>query len=54
MSAEKGIDVEEANKLFGLGLVCAILSPAGPRKERQLTLIMKDERVKISEHFELL
>jgi COP9 signalosome complex subunit 4 len=40
--------------LFNLGLACAILAPAGPRKDRQLTLIMKDERSKLCEHYDLL
>lgn len=40
--------------LFNLGLACAILAPAGPRKDRQLTLLMKDERSKLCEHYDLL
>lgn len=54
LSTEKGVDAGESNELFGLGLVCSILAPAGPRKDRQLTLLMKDERSKLSLHHDLL
>lgn len=46
--------MEEANELFNLALVCTILAPAGPRKDRQLATLIKDERAKLSTHFELL
>jgi hypothetical protein len=54
LSTEKGVDAEEAYKLFSLGVVCAILAPAGVRKDRNLALILKDDRVKVSEHYELV
>lgn len=54
LSTEKGVDADEAHKLFNLGLVCAILAPAGPRKDRNLALVLKDERVKVSEHYDLV
>lgn len=54
LSTEKGVDAAEANELFNLGLVCSILAPAGPRKDRLLTLLLKDERAKLSVHQDLL
>jgi COP9 signalosome complex subunit 4 len=54
LSTVAGLAPEEAHKLFDLGLVCAILAPSGPRKDRNLALILKDERVKVSEHFDLV
>ena len=47
-------DLDMANELLRLALTCTILSPAGPRKARQLGILHKEERLKSNQYYELL
>lgn len=45
---------EVKDELYNLSLVCTILSPAGPRKDRQLALLVNHDKAKLSAHQDLL
>lgn len=40
--------------MYHKSLVCTILSPAGPRKDRMLALLVTDDRAKLNPHYNLL
>ncbi len=40
--------------MYHKSLVCTILSPAGPRKDRMLALLVTDDRAKLNSHYNLL
>ena len=54
LSTEQGIDAEVAPQMYHKSLVCTILSPAGPRKDRMLALLVNDDRAKLNPHYNLL
>ena len=40
--------------MLNSSIICAILSPAGPQKARILGALIKDERTRKNQHYELL
>jgi COP9 signalosome complex subunit 4 len=54
LSTEQGIDAEVSPQMYHKSLVCTILSPAGPRKDRMLALLVNDDRAKLNPHYNLL
>jgi COP9 signalosome complex subunit 4 len=54
ISTEQGVDAGIATQMYHKSLVCTILSPAGPRKDRMLALLVNDERARLNPHFNLL
>ena len=54
LSTEQGVDETVSPQMYHKALVCTILSPAGPRKDRMLALLVNDERAKLNPHFNLL
>lgn len=40
--------------MYHKALVCTILAPAGPRKDRMLSILVNDERAKLNPHYNLL
>ncbi len=54
LSTEQGVDPSISPQMFHKALVCTILSPAGPRKDRMLALLINDERAKLNPHYNLL
>lgn len=54
LAQEPEVDAETSLDLYNKALQCAVLSPAGPSKDRIVNLINKDERAKMSPHQSLL
>lgn len=54
LANEKGVDEETALELYSLGLACAIISPSSKQKSSILTIILKDDRSKLSMYSDLL
>lgn len=52
--AAEGVPEEELRTFLTRAMTCTILAPAGTQRSRLLTLLYKDERTKLLEHYELL
>jgi len=54
LATEAGVDEDASLELYNNSITCAIISTAGPRKDRILDQLRKDKRFKLSIHHELL
>jgi hypothetical protein len=61
LSTEQGLENDIKNflpdflkQMYHKSLVCTILCPAGPRKDRMLALLVNDDRAKLDPNYNLL